>query len=201
LWGNKICDLGAGLLAESFEVYYGLQFLGLGRNQVTHVGLARLCEPLGFVRINEKAQADQLQKEIKDKIKERDTKYKKGAPVPKKDAYGNDRYLPEFFIPSCDPATDENGEYWLQGRNRTLTTLNLEYNPIVDASVVMKLQPWGLGNLHLKGIPCAEELSKLYADLVVVKSPSPEGVEEDPAQAAPEEEASKKPKGWKLLFR
>merc|ERR1719277_1602633 len=34
LWGNRICDKAIGPIAEALESYFGLQFLGLGRNLV-----------------------------------------------------------------------------------------------------------------------------------------------------------------------
>merc|ERR1719201_1046560 len=91
-------------------------------------------------------------------------KRKKSPPVPKKDLHGGDRYLPDFHMPTIEANSDEAGDYWLWGRNMTLKTLNLEHNPITDAAVVMKLQPGGVGEIHLKGVPCAEELSKLLAE-------------------------------------
>lgn len=179
LWGNNICDLGAAVLAESFEVYYGLQFLGLGRNLVTHVGLEKLCIPLGTTRVDDKAQADQIQKDIKERMKERE-KRMKNPPVARKDLNGNDRYVPEFYIPTCEERKDETGDYWLWGRNVTLKTLNLEHNPIADAAAVMKLQPFGVGDILLRGVPCVEELSQLYAEV--------------DSKAATQE-------GWRLIFR
>jgi len=208
LWGNNICDLGVAALAESFEVYYGLQFLGLGRNSITQVGLETLCAPLGFTRVDAKAQADQILKDIKDKGKDAGKgKDKKGAPpVVKKDRSGADRYLPEAYTPTCEQFSDAAGEYWLWGRNMTLKTLNLEHNPITDAAAVMRLQSGGVGEILLKGVPCAEELSRLLAEAAsqrAAASPKPEG---DPALAEadqkaeapdPREEAS----GWRFILR
>jgi len=203
LWGNSICDLGAAALAQSFEVYYGLQFLGLGRNLVTHVGLEKLCEPLGFSRLTDKAQADQITKEGKEKMKEREKKMK-NPPVPRKDMNGNDRYLPEFYIPTCEPQSDAAGDFWLWGRNMTLKTLNMEHNPIADAASVMNLQPMGVGDLLLRGVPCAEELSQLYAEAIK----PPEADAEDPSQAEDTKDKSQEASGqrvpatgWRFIFR
>jgi len=208
LWGNNICDLGCAVLAESFEVYYGLQFLGLGRNMVTHVGLETLCAPLGYTRIDDKAQVDQVKKSIGDRTKDKE-KWAKSKPAPKKDACGQDRYLPDFTIPTCESQTDENGEYWLWGRNTTLKTLNLEHNPIKDAAALMKIQPNGLGEIHLRGVPCAEELSRLARpELVEASRAAPAELEEDPAQAAPPAEKPPSPvdamaqtPGWRFIFK
>lgn len=208
LWGNNICDLGCAVLADSFEVYYGLQFLGLGRNMVTHVGLETLCAPLGYTRIDDKAQVDQVNKSIADRTKDKE-KWAKSKPAPKKDACGQDRYLPDFTIPTCKSQTDDNGEYWLWGRNTTLKTLNLEHNPIKDAAALMKIQPNGLGEIHLKGIPCAEELARLFAELVEASRAAPAAeLEEDPAQAAPPAEKPPSPDaamaqtpGWRFMFK
>lgn len=195
LWGNSICDRGAAAIAESFDAYYGLQFLGLGRNLITHVGLEALCDPLGYSRVDDKAQADQVTKEIKEKSKDLE-KRKKNPPVPKKDVRGCDRYVPEFALASIEQQMDGNtGEqYWLWGRNMCLRTLNLEHNPIADAEAVMKIQPWGVGELHLRGVSCAAELAELQAQ--GAKAPQ-EGEPGDPPGSAGAKEKPGSAKGGK----
>jgi hypothetical protein len=203
LWGNDICDHGVAALAEALEVYYGLQFLGLGHNMVTHVGLESLCVPLGFSRIEDKTQADQVQKDIKERMKERD-KRMKNPPVAKKDIHGNDRYIPEFPMSTCESQTDESGEYWLWGRNLTLKTLNLEHNPITDATAVMRLQPWGVGTMLLRGVPCAAELSQLFAEVEAKRTADTETAEEDPTEDKKRDsQGGQSPlgPGWTFMFQ
>ncbi|CAK9024219.1 unnamed protein product [Durusdinium trenchii] len=65
LWGNKICDRSVKYLAEALEFNFGLQFLGLGRNYVTHVGLQILCQVLGVTHLTDKAVADKILKSLK----------------------------------------------------------------------------------------------------------------------------------------
>lgn len=210
LWGNAICDQGAAAIAESFEHFYGLQYLGLGRNLVTHIGLEKLCKPLGYTRVDNKEQADAIAKDIKEKGKERD-KRAKAPPPPKKDGKGRERYSPDFFMPSCEVQADSStGEqYWLWGRNMTLRTLHLDFNPIADASAVLQVQQWGSGGeLHLKGIPCIEELLRHQAEKAA-------SVEKESEEAPPKEETTPEPipkkpgsaaqaitaQGWKLVLQ
>jgi hypothetical protein len=209
LWGNAICDRGAAALAEGLEVNHGLQYLGLGRNFITHVGLEKLCKPLGYNRLDQKDQADAVIKEGKEKAKEKEKQKGKNAPPIKKDGKGRERYVPEFYVPTCELQTDAStGEtYWLWARNTTLRTINLEFNPISDANVVLQLQPWGVGELLLRGVPCAQELLRQQSE--ELKSQQTAG---DPEQATPKSDqgtSKSKPAdaaqattipGWKLVL-
>lgn len=194
LWGSNICDAGVAYLAESLDANPCLQFLGLGRNSVTHVGLEKLCSVLGYQRIDEKAKADQIMKDIKDKAKAREA-WMKGLKAPKKDVHGIDRYTPEAGLPTCSLQTDAVGDFWLWGRNMTLKTLNLEHNPISDAAAVMKIQPFGVGAIHMKGVPCAVELLQLFTEATASRQ----------ADTAGEAENVEAPKpygpGWSLIFQ
>lgn len=207
LWGNRICDVGAASLAAVFEVNFGLQYLGLGRNLITHVGLQSLCGPLGTTRLVEKDKADQVNKAIKEQIKERDKAMKKVEP-PKRDAGGRERYTPGFHVDACkeelDPDTGQT--YWLWSRNLILTTLNLELNPIGDASSVLQLQPFGIGDLVLRGIPCEEELREAVEAL---EKAAAEAASDAPAGDAPVDPALESPPpllsptrhpGWRLVL-
>jgi len=164
LWGNRICDNGVAPFAEALECHFGLQYLGLGKNLITHVGLQKLCRPLGFMRIDRKDEADAINKEIKEKAKERD-KRAKAPPIAKKDARGRERYMLEFYMPSLEDRKDaETGEtFWLYGRNMVLKTLNLEHNPVSDVATVLRVQSYGVGDLVLRKTKCAEELLDLKA--------------------------------------
>ncbi|CAK0819702.1 unnamed protein product, partial [Prorocentrum cordatum] len=96
LWGNRLCNRGAAALAAALEANFGLQYLGLGRNLITHEGLERLCQSVGYIQVDSDKQAANVQKAIKDSQKSGD---KKGKTVVKKDGRGRDRYTPE---PRCD---------------------------------------------------------------------------------------------------
>jgi len=161
LWGNKICDQGAALLARGLETNFGLQYLGLGRNLITHLGLQDLCKPLGVTVLGEKATADPVVKACREMTKERDKKLKTQPPN-KKAANGKERYTPILYVPTCEDFKDAetNHQYWLWTRGLALKTLVLEHNPVADADAVQALQPFGCGTLVLKGTPCAEELLK-----------------------------------------
>jgi len=199
LYGNKICDGACAVLAESFEIYQGLEFLGLGRNLVTHVGLERLCEPLGFTRIDDKAEAENVQKDIAAKSKEKP----KAVPAAKKDRHGVERYMPKPQLPTCEQKADESGDFWLWGRNLILQTLVLEHNPITDAAAVMKLQPMGVGEIQLRGIPCADELNTLI-DAAAAATSGAGDADSPVADDAPPPAAGAKDfplPGWKLRFK
>lgn len=164
LWGNCICDRGAAALARGLETNFGLQYLGLGRNLVTHVGLQFLCKPLGVNVFFEKSAADPVVKSCRELAKDRDKKLKTPVP-PKRDGSGRERYTPELYVPTCEdfPDPETKKQYWLFTRNVALKTLVLEKNPVADAVAVRRLLPFGCGDLVLKGTPCAEELLAMEA--------------------------------------
>ncbi|CAK0819703.1 unnamed protein product, partial [Prorocentrum cordatum] len=66
LWGNRLCNRGAAALAAALEANFGLQYLGLGRNLITHEGLERLCQSVGYIQVDSDKQAANVQKAIKD---------------------------------------------------------------------------------------------------------------------------------------
>mmetsp|Transcript_110292 Transcript_110292/g.235573 ORF Transcript_110292/g.235573 Transcript_110292/m.235573 type:complete len:558 (+) Transcript_110292:42-1715(+) len=227
LWGNCVCDASAATLAEALEGYFGLQFLGLGRNLVSHVGLESLCKVLGSTRIDEKEQAEQIMKTIKDRRAERDKKLKGGPPPPKTDAGGRARYMPKdfFHVDSCDEKVDAaTGQpYWIWTRNLTLRTLVLENNPVSDVEAVLRLQPLGPpGDLVLRGTPCVQGLIKererkaaeaaqapVAAQAEEVKEAVKEAVAEDGKTPEPQPPASgggsplppQREPGWRLVLQ
>merc|ERR1712224_514453 len=74
----------------------------------------------------------------------------------------------------------------------TLRTLHLEFNLIADASVVIHLLQWGTGGeLHLKGVPCVEELLRHEAEKAAAAGKKTE--ETAPVEELPPEPAQKKP--------
>eukprot|EP00445_Apocalathium_hangoei_P000966 CAMPEP_0203841312 /NCGR_PEP_ID=MMETSP0359-20131031/1310_1 /ASSEMBLY_ACC=CAM_ASM_000338 /TAXON_ID=268821 /ORGANISM="Scrippsiella Hangoei, Strain SHTV-5" /LENGTH=548 /DNA_ID=CAMNT_0050755699 /DNA_START=96 /DNA_END=1742 /DNA_ORIENTATION=- len=210
LWGNYICDRGAEALGKAFEANFGLQFLGLGKNLVTHIGLQHLCRALGVRRLTEKAEADPIMKQLKDLTKDRDKKMK--GFVPKVDGSGRERYNPGIYIPTCEEFKDAAGKpYWLHVRNVALKTMVLDHNPIMDAQAVWSLQPYGCGELVLRDTPCVEALKHLcgggYAS---ERQSSPDGSEApDGSSASPEAAASRAPflgaaaaiTGWRLVLQ
>ncbi|CAL1168391.1 unnamed protein product [Cladocopium goreaui] len=154
LWGNKICDHSTKYLAEALEFNFGLQFLGLGRNFVTHVGLQTLCQVLGVTHVTDKAVGDKIMKHLKDQRKEFDKKKKAFGAAPK-DGNGRERYWPSPHLDTCEEQKDEAGaSFWLWRRNTELQTLNLEDNPINDADAVEALQPFGISVAPLCGDRC-----------------------------------------------
>eukprot|EP00446_Apocalathium_sp_SHHI-4_P015826 CAMPEP_0177210184 /NCGR_PEP_ID=MMETSP0367-20130122/31418_1 /TAXON_ID=447022 ORGANISM="Scrippsiella hangoei-like, Strain SHHI-4" /NCGR_SAMPLE_ID=MMETSP0367 /ASSEMBLY_ACC=CAM_ASM_000362 /LENGTH=542 /DNA_ID=CAMNT_0018659275 /DNA_START=21 /DNA_END=1649 /DNA_ORIENTATION=- len=210
LWGNYICDRGAEALGKAFEANFGLQFLGLGKNLVTHIGLQHLCRALGVRRLTEKAEADPIMKQLKDLTKDRDKKMK--GFVPKVDGSGRERYNPGIYIPTCEEFKDAAGKpYWLHVRNVALKTMVLDHNPIMDAQAVWNLQPYGCGELVLRDTPCVEALKHLcgggYAS---ERQSSPDGSEApEGSSASPEAAASRSPflgaaaaiTGWRLVLQ
>merc|ERR1711865_775538 len=53
LWDNHLCDRAAVLLASAVEEYRGFEYIGLGRNRITDVGLAALCAPFNLQVLDE----------------------------------------------------------------------------------------------------------------------------------------------------
>merc|ERR1711971_981016 len=159
LWGNRVCDNCCTLIAEALEGYSGLACIGLGRNVVTHVGLSRLCNAL-VKRVDTAKEADAVKKTIKDQMAQRE-KLQKKPPDPKKDGLGRERYVAPLQVDVIEDRHDPNtGEtYWLNFRNMTLKTINVEDNPISDIGEIKRLSLLGTGgNLILRGTPCAPEL-------------------------------------------
>jgi len=182
-------------MAEALEAsapYYSVVYLGLGRNLVTHKGLERLVQGLGARQISEKKEADAVSKEITAQGKERDKLLKKPDP-PKVDGNGRERYKTEFQVDRIEE-TPEN--VWMHFRNVTLQTLNLEENQISDASVVLRLKPFGVGDLVLRGNPCATEL---------LGAPQEAGraltAEDGTASATVAPATLSNRQGWRLLLR
>jgi len=210
LWGNNLCDRAALALGDVLQTNFGLQFLGLGRNYVTHVGLEHLCKLVGYARI-EKAEADPLLKTIKEQVKERDKRLKAPPPV-KSDGRGRKRYTPEFHMDEVveqqDPST---GPFWIWTRNMILKTLSLEHNPVSDVATVLRLQPWGPpAELILRGAPCAKEIAARAEDdlkRAAATATAEEASEAPPA--SPEDEQAEAPpvlglpegSGWRLVLQ
>eukprot|EP00439_Symbiodinium_sp_Y106_P085758 s236_g29.t2 len=189
LWGNKICDRGAQALAQALEYNFGLQFLGLGRNFVTHEGLRALCNVLGTQRLEEKAAAEKVIKHLKDQQKEVEKK-RKAFGAPPKDANGRERYWPEPHLDTCEEFKDDSGTpFWIWTRNTVIKTVNVEQNPISDADMVERLQPHGTGALILRSTPCTAALLERQQKAKEQKASLPE-----------DEEGPDESKGWTLIL-
>lgn len=211
LWGNHICDRGAAALGEALAHYFGLQYLGLGHNFVTHVGLESICKVLGVSRIDSKEKADPLLKQIKEQTKDRDKKMAKTPPVPKKDANGRDRYMTEFYhIDQCEERKDPHtGDvFWVWTRNTALKTLVLEHNPIADAEAVARLQPFGVGDLVLRSTPVAAVLKARAAETQAAgaRASAPDSSEAEAEAAHAETPTPPAPAlsptgGWRLVLQ
>lgn len=203
LWGNRICDQGARALAEALEANWCLQFLGLGRNNITNDGLAALCGILGFSYLTDKQEAEPYMKTWKAQEKENsDPKKKKAAPpAPKKDANERERYTPSQRLDKCEELKEGGSTAWLLYRNQVLKVLVLEHNPITDAAKVEELQPFGVGDLVLRGTPCAEKLLKTRPRKEPGEGPpAPPGIES--AKMQEKIPACIKPllRGWRLVL-
>lgn len=212
LWGNRICDLGVQTIGEALVSHYGLQYLGLGRNQVTHEGLKLLCVGLGGVRVENEADVKELQKGAVPNDAEK-AKRQKAYPAPKKDAKGRERHQGPCHFDEIEEKTDEEGKvYWVHLRNTVFETLNLEHNPVSDLKVIQDLQPMGTGVLVLRGTPAAKvfleeeeqkrkEAVKSATDLKDSGRPAPiEEKEETAAEGGEEPSEPPRPKGWTIHY-
>lgn len=165
LWGNRIGDRASTYLAQALEYNFGLLFLGLGNNLITHVGLETFCSVLGMSYITDKTDAGKLSKVLKNQEKETE-KQKKTMPPPPRDANNRERYTPTPRCDSIEQTTDADGnQLWIWRRNNVLKTLNLEKCPIADDASVLQLQPLGTGSLILRGTPCAEKLLEPWKNI------------------------------------
>merc|ERR1712048_1373723 len=100
--------------------------------------------------------------------------------------------MPETHIDTIEEAKDENtgSSMWIWGRSCVLKILNLEQNPITDVPTVLRLLPYGCGDLVLRGVPCAQELTEAITLRDSVAAPRSSPSEEAPADAAAETDAA-----------
>merc|ERR1712136_650297 len=113
--------------------------------------------------------------------KDRDKKMKGGAQ--KVDANGRQRYTPEVRVDVCEEHVEtlpggEEAKCWLHTRNAGLKILNLDRNFISDAEVVVKLQPYGLGELVLRNNPCVPVLASGFLTPLSLPPPASESGKE-----------------------
>jgi hypothetical protein len=215
LSGNRICDRGVQVIGEALETHYALRYLGLSRNRVTHEGLKMLCAGLGATKVESEEKFKDLQKNTIPTDADKAKKLK-AFPPPKKDAKGRERHQGPCHFDELEERTDEQGQmYWLWFRNTHFQTLNLEQNPISNLKVIEELQPYGVGDLFLRGTPVAkaflleEERKKKEAEKQAAEIPAgrpapieekEEEKEEKPAEVEEPGEPEIRPKGWTIHY-
>lgn len=167
LWENRICDRGAEALATAFESYRGLEYIGLGRNRITDVGLKLLCKPFEYQILSEDQVKDatalikdqQLQLDAMAKAK---AKYISNKSRPTRQAVIHLNELEER-----SPASDGAEATYLLRRPSELKSLVLSENPIRNADIVEALHPRGprSAELVLRGCPAAAIVTARRPDL------------------------------------
>jgi len=159
LWDNHLCDRCAVLLASAFEEYRGFEYVGLGRNRITDVGLAALCAPFNLQVLDDVSLLEK-QEEVKGQQAKIDADAKakakaKAAPAPTEGR--QKREAPQFIDELKEyPAENDSGEsMWVFKRYHELKTLNVSENPIKDGKALEELQLYGppQSELVLKGCP------------------------------------------------
>jgi len=65
LWDNRICDPAVEVLAAAMDEYRGLEYLGLGRNFITAVGLTAACRPFNAQLFDAVTGADALERKAR----------------------------------------------------------------------------------------------------------------------------------------
>jgi len=151
-WDNRICDRGAAALGDALEQYRGLEYLGLGRNRITDIGLAALCKPFHAAHISE-AEKKGAQDRIKDQTAQVEAKSKAAAKA-KAAPKATDRVMrePSPFVDELEerPAVVEGGEAsFVLRRPAELKTLVLSENPIKNMRTIEMLQPQGPKGVEL----------------------------------------------------
>jgi len=143
LWGNRLNDKACVSLAPVLAVHSGIQYLGLGRNWITHLGLQSLQEYIA-IEVTDPTEAQA-------RIKEQEEKAQK-FPTPTKTApSGRERWKREVPV---DQLEERGEELWIWRRNTTLQILHVGENRITDSDAILKLIPLGIGTLVLTGNPC-----------------------------------------------
>jgi hypothetical protein len=187
LWENGICDRGANVLANAFDEYRTLEYLGLGRNRITVAGLIAICKPFDVEVVSE-AEAKEMRDaalEAAEKARAAELKNSK-KPPPKKGEEPPPEELPPLKISLAGrtrgegskaatleerPNPQEGAEPTLLWRRACeLRTLALSDNPIQGVrgeKEIEALQPLGPkgAELLLIGTPAAASLAARRPDL------------------------------------
>lgn len=166
-WDNRVCDRGAELLATALETYRGLEYLGLGRNRISEVGLKMLCKPFEPVVLDEE-QSKKAAAAIKEQVAKNEAMAKaKAQEAPSKERRRR-APLPQHNELEERPAGgDGDGPTWLLRRPSELRSLVLSENPIRSADVLEQVQPKGPRGVELvlRGTPAAAALVVRRPDL------------------------------------
>lgn len=186
LWGNRICDHGVEHIVSAMQEYRGLEYLGLGQNRITDVGLWCLVKGLGpeFVSADDEAE---IRAQVEAKAAEVNGKQ---ALPPRVDANGYELHerpvLCDELVEQEDPST--GGTVWIRKKPSELKILNLSENPINDVEAIQALQPQGDGvELILKQTPAAR---------ILLEAKKRQEKERRQSKKSPQEGAD----GWKLVF-
>ena len=164
LWGNRICDNGAELLATALDAYRGLEFLGLGRNRITDLGLQALCRPFRPVALDEAELVT-----ARDRVAKQEAAAKAAAAKPQEG--GRQRRSPVALIDEIE----ERGEESFLRKLSELRCLVLSENPIKSADVLEAIQPHGPrgAELLLRCTAAAAELGERRPELLKEKERYP----------------------------
>lgn len=157
LYGNRICDRGVEYLVNAMQEYRGLEYLGLGQNRITDVGLASLVKGLGPEVVNPDDEAD-IRAQVEAKAAEVNARQ---VLPPRVDANGYELHqrptLCDELEEQEDPSTGET--IIIRKKPSELKTLNLSENPINDAEAIQSIVPHGDGmELVLRQTPAARML-------------------------------------------
>lgn len=158
LYGNRICDRGASLIAAALESFRGLEFLGLAENRITIKGLGSLAEVLGLQRVDSEelgGNEPEVRAKVEAQAAEREARAKE---PPRVDGNGRERrqrppYANDEFE-EREEVSDIGGEsgviqYFMLRRPSDIKTLDMSANPIQDAEAVEALQPLGPDGVEL----------------------------------------------------
>jgi len=184
LWDNRICDRGVELLGTAMTSYRGLEYLGLGKNRLSHVGLACIVKPFQTEVLDE-ARYLEVQEQRESAAKATAKSKAKAAPKLKaaesrrdsrrasgnrgSGVQGTGRVLrePVQVTEEVEEIPGDPPTYFLR-RSCELRTLTLSDNPIVGVDVVEALLPHGPrgAELILRGTPVASTLMAKRPDLL-----------------------------------
>lgn len=161
LWDNRICDRGAETLAAALESYRGLEYLGLGRNRISEVGLKHLCRPFEH-RILHEEQSKEAMSHIKSQQEKVDAAVKaKAKKVPSKERQFREPVAHIDELEEKTPAGEGVEAVYVLRRPSELKSLVLSENPIRNDVVVEAIQPKGPRGVELvlRGTPAAAVLA------------------------------------------
>jgi len=160
LYGNRICDRGVEHLVVAMQEYRGLEYLGLGQNLITDVGLACLVKGLA-PEIVDADDEPEIRAQVEAKAAEVSAKQ---VGPPRADANGRELHerpvLYDELEEQEDPSTGQ--VVIIRKKPSELKTLNVSENAINDAEAIQAFQPQGDGvELILRQTPAARILLEI----------------------------------------